>query len=510
MNSDAEPSRQFSAGRGMALPTVAPTAIQPISSVFSASRAIAPPTLAPTPIIPTSFDGWTAPLRSEANRNAEASFTPSRNFSASRAMNTPTRFPAADPVTSVERPKFAFSALATTTLSSHDGSRTRTFVGAHDLAGMPTSGKVRVEPQPLSSDDVERAGKLVGKGAPNSSNVLSITRRYDEFRKLNPQITSHGVGVLGFCAQQTRCGGVNPGTGRNMAKDLLGILRAAGEAIESCPLVNAMLLGLEREYAELGAKHAPDITEDEALDFLKRIVRHDVRAALWLLLTCGARVADLLRLVDDQITMDFIARRIRIIFRVTKNRTKVSDKADISFPFMTDPDEEVVRAIASQHNLPNCDSINYVLKKAKFKFVGGRSITTYSFRRVFEHRVIEWYTDEDGITEWTKVIAWTQHKDDQALKGHYNKVVMLKVPKKPNGPGSKEPSALLEVATVDLAAITPTTAPARTDFPPAPGMLDTPVVVSEAPPMAPANIAQAPTLAVQSTKLGRSTTDSNI
>ena len=429
--------------------------------LFSASRAIAPPTLAPTPFVPTT----------ETNPKVTA-------FSAGRALSTVA--PGSDAPTDDKRPKFVFQALATRTISSRDGSRSVTFLGSHDVTKMPNPGKVRVEPQPLSSEDIERARALVDKGAPDSDHVLSMTRRYNDFRDKNPQILSHGVGVLGFCAQQTRSEGVGPGSGRNMAKALLGILREAGEKIEGCPLVNAMLLGLDREYAEKGAKPAVDISEDEALDFLARIKRADVRAALWLVLTCGARVADLLRLMEEQMTLDFVARRLRIEFRVTKNRTSVSDKYDVSFPFMSDPDDMVVDWLNGQRQLPNCDSINHVLKKANMKVVSGRSITTYSFRRVFEHRIIEWYTGDDGITEWAKVIAWTQHKDDKALKGHYNKVTMLKVPK-PKGAAETVPPVPPMLDTFEATTLAPPPAPASGESPPSPSM----VVPVETPTRAP-------------------------
>ena len=388
------------------------------------------------------MNDWKAPMRSAAQANTGAPpATHDSNraplFSASRAMTHPAP-PLAQPG---PRPSFA-AALRSITITSTDGTRSTTFIGHHDVARTPGQGKVRIEPHPLTSADVERATALVAKGTPNSESSLSVLRRYDEFRKANPAITSHGVGILCFCSQQVRKGGVGPGAARNMAKELLTTLRTSMETIENCPLVNAMLLGLEREYAEIGAKHAVDITEAEALEFLSHVNRVDVRAALWLILTCGARVADLLRLEVEQLFIDLVGRRLRIVFKVTKNRTMVSEKYDVSFPFMTNPDAEVVNFLNLGRQLANCDSINYVLKKAKFKFEGGRSITTYSFRRVFEHRVIEWYTDEDGIVEWTKVIAWTQHQDDKALKGHYNNVTLLKVPKAKGTTKASEPPVL--------------------------------------------------------------------
>ena len=391
---------------------------------------------------------WQSPVRKEAPTPSVHSFDNKPSiFSASKALAsrdapTPSRPP----------PKYNFSAVfssrSTTTLTSADGSRSATFVGHHDVTKMPQRGKVRVESDELSPEDVDRATGLVAKGVPDSGTSLSVLRRYEEFRKLNPNITSHGLGILGFCAQQVRPDGVGPGAARNMAQHLLTTLRMSNETIENCPLVNAMLLGLDREYAERGAQHAIDINEDEALDFMSRVKRVDVRAALWLMLTCGARLADLLRLADEQLAIDLAARRLRIVFKVTKNRTTIGEKYDVSFPFMITPDAEVIKLLSNGHKLPGCDAINRILKQAKFKIEGERSITTYSFRRVFEHRVIEWYTDNDGITEWTKVIAWTQHQDEKALKGHYNKVTMLKVPKSKALPVVPAPVVITTLAVV--------------------------------------------------------------
>ena len=122
--------------------------------------------------------------------------------------------------------------------------------------------------------------------------------------------------------------------------------------------------------------------------------------------------------------------RVEIEFRVTKANRTVADKRHVSFPFFHAIDNEVRDFLNKTHVLPVCDTVNRVLKAAKLKMVDGRSITTYSFRRLFDQRVISWYTDADGCTDWLKVITWSGHKDAKIVSSTYAKCKVLSVPAK--------------------------------------------------------------------------------
>ena len=108
----------------------------------------------------------------------------------------------------------------------------------------------------------------------------------------------------------------------------------------------------------------------------------------------------------------------------------VTQKRHVSFPFVCAPDEAIREYLTQKHPLPGTQRCNYVLHKATahLKTVNGRSATTYSFRRLFEHRIIKWYTSDDGTVAWMKVIQWSGHKDERVLKGSYGQAQNLVIP----------------------------------------------------------------------------------
>jgi len=338
--------------------------------------------------------------------------------------------------------------IQVSSISSASGEATARFLGPLNVTSMPKEGKLRVTPGPLTNEDVQRVEQLVDKGATGTSTSLSNLRRYMAFRESNPQLESHALALMGFGAQQSRVGGLDPGSARNLTVDVYETLKKSGEKIGECPLLNRLLDGLKVEKAQKGANHALDISEVQAEKYMRDTKRADVRSVLWLMLTCGARVMDIIHIEElKQFLIDLVNRRIYIEFRVTKQRKDISDVFKAYFPFFVEPDAEVIRLLESVclSSLPHCDSINKVLKMVcppDPTYPAHPFPTTYSFRRVFDHRVIQWYTSEDGIVEWSKVIDWTAHKENRALRGHYAKASVLKLPSgviPPTGPPKDHP-----------------------------------------------------------------------
>ena len=298
--------------------------------------------------------------------------------------------------------------------------------GGLDSDRTPGLGKSRYEVRPVSADDITSARELINSATPSAGTTLSNHRKFETWKAENPSIRSNGFAIAMFATQAAKT--LSPGTASHMATAELNFLRSCGESIRDFPLLKHIIQGLDLRYAQEGANHALDITDEEAGSFLPKIKRIDVRALVWLMLTCGARDADLLRLVDLQMTLHLA--KLELEFRVTKTSRTVADKRHVSFPFVHPVDQEVRDFLSKPHTLPVCDTVNKVLKAAKLKVVDGRSITTYSFRRLFDQRVIAWYTDHDGCTDWLRVIAWSGHTDTKIVASTYAKCKELKVPKK--------------------------------------------------------------------------------
>ena len=109
-----------------------------------------------------------------------------------------------------------------------------------------------------------------------------------------------------------------------------------------------------------------------------------------------------------------------------------------------------------EEKLPDADALNLVLRASDSKKIeqvpgkGPRSITTYSFRRLFIQRVIKWYTDEEGVVDWMKVIQWSGHKTSEIVASTYSEGQVLSFPANNSGPPlSKAKQSLLSQLTGD-------------------------------------------------------------
>ena len=66
----------------------------------------------------------------------------------------------------------------------------------------------------------------------------------------------------------------------------------------------------------------------------------------------------------------------------------------------------------------NCDAFNAALKSLGPELEG---YTSYSFRRLFVHRVIERFTDEDEMVAWAEVVKLTAHVQIETVRVSYAK-----------------------------------------------------------------------------------------
>jgi len=350
----------------------------------------------------------------------------------------------------------------TTKISSNDGEKSLNFFGTLNLESMPKEGRCKYNPSPFSKDDIDRMVFVSEKAQPHQGDMLSALRRFNDFLDKNPHISPKAAALAAFAVQAA--GSISPAGAARLTAQVVEGLRAARIEVGSLALCDLILQGLELMQAEIGHQHAVDLTDDEARSFLPTeapqngypVRKVQCRVVMWLMLTSGARDADLLHNVE-RISIDSEKRRLIIEFFVTKTNRTASDKRVVSFPWFTDPDKHVLSILSkkqlSKEDLVDCDGLNYVLKAANLKTVKDaktgkeRSITSYSFRRCFIHRVIRWYTDDDGLVDWMKVIQWTGHKSESIVASTYHQGTNLKIPNEltvPKNAGGSPPPGLDE------------------------------------------------------------------
>ena len=68
--------------------------------------------------------------------------------------------------------------------------------------------------------------------------------------------------------------------------------------------------------------------------------------------------------------------------------------------------------------LLGCDAFNAAIKDLGTEF---EDYTSYSFRRLFVHRVIERFTGEDEMTAWAEVVKLTAHVQIETVRTSYAK-----------------------------------------------------------------------------------------
>jgi len=324
---------------------------------------------------------------------------------------------------------------ALTVITTEEGDAA-VFFGSLDMSLMPARGHVKYAAQKFTREHLVKLQDLVSKSNPKAKTVLSDTRRFIDFLDCNPHVESIGAAIAQFASQAA--GDIGPGSAANLAKNVMESLKAARVETGSLVLCNAVIDGLDRAYAEEGAQHAVDCTEEEARSWLPtdppyRIRKVAARTLVWIMCTCGARCKDIIR-AALRISLDTIQKRLNCVFQVTKAGQTVADKRTVSFPWFKDPDKEVIEFMQSEdfaNKLPDTNGINSVLKAASLKFEvqkagkAPRSVTSYTFRRLFIHRVIAFYTDDDGIVDWLKVIQWSGHNNPHIVSHTYSKGQVL-------------------------------------------------------------------------------------
>ena len=212
---------------------------------------------------------------------------------------------------------------------------------------------------------------------------------------------------------------------RTMMRNILGIFGRAQDPIVG-PLVGDTFKILNLIIADEEVDHAKDMTFEVAMEVIGRLSGM-AQVIAWFMLVCGARVADLERMFRRQFLFQLNvdgSLTVKIIFNYTKGRrdAKKAYTLVIKLPMEILIPVAVVEAMKVPQGAKvftmGCDAFNAAIKALGVEF---EDYTSYSFRRLFVHRVIERFTGEDEMTAWAEVVKLTAHVQIETVRTSYAK-----------------------------------------------------------------------------------------
>lgn len=168
------------------------------------------------------------------------------------------------------------------------------------------------------------------------------------------------------------------------------------------------------KHCEEDSKSAHRISNDRLLE----ICSESDNPFFWLLASTGLRAADAARLMKKQIRMDDKARVLHIEVRLSKNRRRRGERAQVSIPYdWFCPPPPSFRQIFTEVT-DDCQlfgnwsatRVNELLRKMS----PGRVLTSYSFRKTFIHNLVE-RLDKD----FSEAQKYTLHFSTDTIRAYY-------------------------------------------------------------------------------------------
>jgi len=302
------------------------------------------------------------------------------------------------------------------------------------IAAMPGEGKRVWGSKEVNQSTHREAEKLLLEARTNSSQDLSLIRSFDRWRIKYMVGGTMGVILCIFCAYLYEAG-LKASTCAAYTRRMLGLcmrqLTGGGHEYHSA---HDAIKGMELRAAKEVPEHAVDVSEERATEILSTVRDENARFTIWMMCMCGARVADLLRLTSAQFMIAYGSgegnNKLKVSFYVTKTGRTQSERRTVTFPIWIP--YETQWGLFREKERPfvlDADAINIRLHGAGYK-----EETSYSFRRLFINRVIDIFTDDNGYTDWARVIEMTGHEQKKNVQGHYQ--VHLE-PVKPEEPERK-------------------------------------------------------------------------
>jgi len=269
---------------------------------------------------------------------------------------------------------------------------------------------------------------LIAEVNESTRKAISIARCFHEFVVLNdtpPGTLDIGLLLLLFVLDMM-VQGLAISSGRTYARSIIGAEGRAGRQITG-PFVDDLFKILELLHASEEVEHAIDITYEKALDLLRQLTG-DALFLCWLMVHTGARAKDLQRMLFSQFSFCAIndVAVMKVHFKYTKGRR--SETKQYVLPVkLTDevwiPDEVKTRFRVTYKDAYlikiGANDLNKAIHHLGPQFEG---ITSYSFRRLFVHRVIEMFKDDEGHIAWAEAVKLTGHVHVETLRTSYAKI----------------------------------------------------------------------------------------
>jgi integrase len=249
----------------------------------------------------------------------------------------------------------------------------------------------------------------------NSATRERIRRQAQDFFRLNEGSTINNVYLL-LVGQWRRCG-LKFSTIDTYFGYLRPHLRAVATATDFSKF-GTIAKAVALAHAGEETKTAPDSTSEELLRITAR-AQGDLQPLLYIMLTTGARVADLQRVKRRQIALT--ASHTTVIFGVTKNRRRRSLRKRLIIPhtWFGSPDASVRDFFAfGEKDQPvfgswTANTVNERLRDLCALNNSAR-LTSYSFRRNYMRKVLEVY-EGDAV----KAQRHTLHLNPHIVEAHY-------------------------------------------------------------------------------------------
>jgi len=274
---------------------------------------------------------------------------------------------------------------------------------------------------------VDFALEAVEEVHPNSKAAIANAKLFESFEEQNdhPRGTLTRDFLFLLFLLDIAAQGLGLTSARTYGRGILGIESRAGRPIEG-PFVADAFKILELLIAGEEVDHAKDIELPTALEILQ-LLTGQAQILVWLMMVTGARVKDLLRMKRKQLRFSCIEgiAFLDIHFRYTKNRhTEVRQFVlhveltdDIPIPRHVLEYFNTLSAAAAIVQL-GCDALNKIIDALGPVYA---SYTSYSFRRLFVHRAIEKFKDDEGHIAWAEVVKLTGHIRIETLRTSYAK-----------------------------------------------------------------------------------------
>jgi len=296
---------------------------------------------------------------------------------------------------------------------------------------MPKEGKRKWGSRPVDDSTMQRAKEIVLLGQPTGGAQLSLYRSFCRWRCAHIHANTSIGQTLVIFASYLIDAELKASTCATYVRQLETLCKR--EPPEALPpewsVVKDCIKGLDLMALKQPRDHAPDISQERAIEIINGIQDEGVAYTVWAMCMCGGRASDLMEL--DEFGFTVVGGFVHVHFLKTKTRRRQDEQYSVDLPIWFPLPARLqlwsqkARPFVSETKrgsfICDADRINRVLHAAGFEE------TSYSFRRLFINGIIDRFT-ENGITNWLKVIELTGHETPKVTKSLYKDHTVARLP----------------------------------------------------------------------------------